>query len=55
MIPLIIDGITQYSGIRESNNPLRFISGVTAGIAISLLAKIFSKFILLNFLLDWIS
>ena len=28
MIPLIIDGCTQFIGLRESNNALRFISGI---------------------------
>jgi len=28
MIPLIIDGCTQFAGLRESNNTLRFISGI---------------------------
>lgn len=28
MIPLIIDGCTQFTGLRESNNALRFISGI---------------------------
>jgi len=28
MIPLIVDGCTQFTGLRESNNTLRFISGI---------------------------
>jgi uncharacterized membrane protein len=28
MIPLIVDGCTQFVGLRESNNVLRFISGL---------------------------
>jgi len=35
--PLIIDGITQYLGFRESNNALRFLTGLAAGIGIILL------------------
>ncbi len=31
-IPLIIDGGTQYFGLRKSNNLLRFFTGVLAGI-----------------------
>jgi uncharacterized membrane protein len=28
MIPLVVDGLTQFIGLRESNNTLRLISGV---------------------------
>ncbi len=31
LIPMAIDGGTQYLGMRESNNPLRFITGAVAG------------------------
>ena len=34
-IPLIIDGLTQYLNLRESNNGLRFITGFAAGIGIA--------------------
>lgn len=32
MIPIIIDGVTQLKGLRQSNNSLRFITGFLAGI-----------------------
>ena len=37
MMPLIIDGITQYYGFRNSSNVLRFITGVLAGSGLSIL------------------
>jgi len=36
-IPLIIDGLTQYLGYRESNNVLRFITGLGAGVGFAFL------------------
>lgn len=32
MIPIIIDGVTQLKGLRQSNNSLRFITGFLGGI-----------------------
>lgn len=32
MIPIIIDGVTQLKGLRQSNNSLRFITGLLGGI-----------------------
>lgn len=37
VIPLIIDGVTQSFGIRESNNKLRLVTGILFGIGCSLL------------------
>jgi len=37
IIPLFIDGITQYYGFRQSNNFLRFITGVLAGSGLSII------------------
>ena len=34
--PLAIDGLTQFSGLRESTNPLRIATGVVAGLAFGL-------------------
>ena len=36
IIPLLVDGLTQYYNIRESNNYIRVITGVLAGLGISL-------------------
>lgn len=36
-IPLIIDGITQYLGWRESNQILRVVTGILGGFGISIL------------------
>lgn len=33
-IPLIVDGTTQYYGLRTSNNTLRFITGLLCGFSI---------------------
>lgn len=36
VMPLAIDGLTQLTGLRESNNPLRVATGVIAGLAFGL-------------------
>ena len=36
VIPLALDGLTQLSGVRESTNELRIVTGVVAGIAFGL-------------------
>ena len=36
--PLVVDGLTQYFGWRESNNSFRFITGVLAGVGSSFAA-----------------
>lgn len=35
--PLIVDGLTQYLEHRESNNLLRFITGLSAGVGFAFL------------------
>lgn len=37
MLPLIIDGFTQFLRFRESNNLLRFLTGILFGIATNML------------------
>jgi len=37
--PMLLDGTTQLMGIRKSNNKLRFITGLIAGIGIGILVK----------------
>ena len=37
LTPMAADGLTQYFGSRESNNSLRFVTGILAGIAVGLL------------------
>lgn len=49
VIPTFIDGLTQLLGYRESNNKIRFITGLAAGFGLGVLVKAF-KFFLLG---DW--
>lgn len=44
--PLILDGLTQFLGFRESNNGLRFITGFVAGVGIALLVSFFKILII---------
>ena len=37
VVPLLLDGITQYFSLRESNNLLRLLTGFLAGIGISII------------------
>lgn len=45
LIPTSIDGFTQYLGLRESNNNLRFITGLIGGIGLIIFFKIIFKMI----------
>jgi len=45
LIPTSIDGFTQYLGLRESNNNLRFITGLIGGIGLIIFIKIIFKII----------
>ena len=46
MIPVAIDGFTQYFGSRESTNTLRFITGFIGGIGLIIFLKIVIRGIL---------
>ena len=46
MIPVAIDGVTQYYGPRESTNNLRFITGFIGGIGLIIFLKIIIRGIL---------
>ncbi|MEA4957761.1 hypothetical protein SDC9_33944 [bioreactor metagenome] len=39
LIPFIIDGLTQFLNLRESNNTLRFFNGILGGIGLMILVK----------------
>ena len=39
IIPTFLDGLTQFFGFRESNNALRFSTGLIAGIGLGILVK----------------
>ena len=50
LIPCAIDGFTQLFEMRESNNTLRFITGILGGIGLILVYEIMIKFFVFNFL-----
>ena len=43
LIPVSIDGFTQFFGLRQSNNTLRFITGFIGGIGLIIFLKIVIK------------
>ncbi len=49
-VPAFLDGTTQLLEFRESNNTLRFITGIIGGIGLMILVK-FIKLILLTYIL----
>lgn len=49
LIPTAIDGTTQLFEMRESNNTLRFITGILGGIGLIMVYEIILDFIYLNF------
>ena len=48
MIPTFLDGFSQLNGSRESNNTLRFITGLIGGIGLAIMVKAFKFFILVG-------
>ena len=46
MIPVAIDGLTQYFGPRESTNALRFATGFIGGIGLIIFLKIIIRWVL---------
>jgi len=47
IVPTFSDGLTQFIGFRKSNNILRFLTGLFAGIGLGILVK-YLKWILIN-------
>ena len=45
MIPVAIDGVTQYFGPRESTNSLRFVTGFIGGVGLIIFLKIIIRWI----------
>lgn len=39
MIPAFIDGITQFYELRESNNVIRFFTGLMGGVGLAIILK----------------
>ncbi len=50
LIPCAIDGFTQLFEMRESNNTLRFITGILGGIGLIFVYEIIIEFFAFNFL-----
>lgn len=50
LIPTAIDGTTQLFEMRESNNTLRFVTGILGGIGLIMIYEIILDFISLNFI-----
>ncbi|MBE6508409.1 MAG: DUF2085 domain-containing protein [Methanobrevibacter sp.] len=46
MVPVSIDGLTQYFGPRESTNSIRFVTGFIGGIGLIIFLKIIIRWIL---------
>jgi len=53
MIPVAIDGITQYFGPRESTNTLRFATGFIGGVGLIIFLKIMIRWVLNVLLQMW--
>ncbi len=47
IIPTFLDGITQFIGLRESNNALRFTTGFVAGLGLGITIKILKKILII--------
>ena len=47
LIPTVIDGLTQFFGIQESNNVRRFITGILSGLGLDIILKAVKWFIFL--------
>lgn len=48
LIPTAIDGLTQLFEYRESNNTLRFMTGILGGLGLGIIIKAIKYFIYLN-------
>lgn len=48
LVPTAIDGLTQFYEYRESNNTLRFITGLLGGIGLGILIKALKYFLYLK-------
>lgn len=48
IIPTLIDGFTQFFGFRESNNLIRFLTGLIAGVGLVILINTIKWLIIMN-------
>jgi uncharacterized membrane protein len=54
IIPTFIDGTTQLIGFRESNNLLRFSTGLIGGIGLAILVKAIKMLIITTWSFKWV-
>lgn len=48
LIPALVDGVTQFIGLRESNNQIRMITGLLGGLGLGIVIKAIKFFIFLK-------
>lgn len=46
IIPTLLDGFSQYCGLRISKNLIRFITGVMGGIGLAIIIKTFTHYVI---------
>ena len=47
LIPAVVDGTSQLKGLRESNNYLRFFTGLIGGLGLGIIIKAIKYYILI--------
>lgn len=48
LVPALIDGLTQFFSYRESNNTLRFLTGLMGGLGLGIIIKALKYFIYMS-------
>ena len=46
LVPAFVDGTTQFFNLRESNNPLRLVTGLMGGIGLCIIFKAIKWYVL---------
>jgi len=49
VVPAVYDGLTQFLGLRESDNTLRFVTGLMGGIGLGVIIKAIKWYVYLLF------